>query len=678
MANDVSKDFLTNPGARGAQKNKYKPGVYKQKTNDVEVEVKVDNTSIKEMNIDIPSENADVANQLKKAILLNQNTAVDVVTGASVLSSKIINSTQKCLDQAEGKDNTKTVPKWLGKKPVIKDKEISKTVVADIVIMGGGDAGAFAAAEKGADVAVIEAQSKDNIFYYGLHDIAAVNSKFQLSHGMKKIKPSEFLAEYQRRSHNRTDPKLIKKFIDNSGEMVDWLQKEGPKAITDKSIVHNVDYRSDYTPEGNTVNRFSAWAGTVQYDFNGAASYLVEKAESRHARWYWETRGIELVSKKGVRTVQAERTDKNGKVTFYQKAVPVTKIEGVIAKDKNGNYIKFLARKAVVLTGGDYGGNSEMYQALQDEKRGLYEAHGLDTSNMRCAGFGRDGSGIKMALWEGATLDPGPRCLVDPQVVLHSDNFASNVLRWGASFSHAVNPWGAPFVWLDSTGRRFTDETVLGVFGMRNRVDRRKPGRYYCIFDKHWVDLMARSTPEHFSIPVGRETLLDLHQEFDKWVKRGPKGAETNSGDTTCAWGAQTLDELLDYMGFDDEHKKTIKEEIAKYNSFCKSREDKDFGRDPNMLLPVNEPPYFGMYCVEERPMTGTVTLNGVNIDSDQRVLDKNFNPIENLYASGNNSGERFAIEYNTPMQGLTCGLAMTLGRVLGKELAEKEGTDYE
>ena len=106
-------------------------------------------------------------------------------------------------------------------------------------------------------------------------------------------------------------------------------------------------------------------------------------------------------------------------------------------------------------------------------------------------------------------------------------------------------------------------------------------------------------------------------------------------------------------------------------NTFCANGEDEDYARDPKMLLPVNQGPFFGMYCVEEKPMTGTCTLNGVVIDENQRVLDVNDNPIVNLYATGNNSGGRFAIEYSTPLQGLTLGMAMTLGRELGKELTQ-------
>lgn len=51
-------------------------------------------------------------------------------------------------------------------------------------------------------------------------------------------------------------------------------------------------------------------------------------------------------------------------------------------------------------------------------------------------------------------------------------------------------------------------------------------------------------------------------------------------------------------------------------------------------------------------------------------MLDKRYNPIVGLYATGNNSDGRFAVQYSTQMQGLTLGFAMTHGRELGKALA--------
>jgi predicted oxidoreductase len=123
-------------------------------------------------------------------------------------------------------------------------------------------------------------------------------------------------------------------------------------------------------------------------------------------------------------------------------------------------------------------------------------------------------------------------------------------------------------------------------------------------------------------------------------------------------------------MGFDNKLKATIKAEIDRYNKFCENGEDEDFGKDSKLLLPINQGPFFGVFCMPEHPMTGTVTLSGLMVNEDQAVIDKNYNPIVNLYAVGNSSGGKFSSYYVTPMQGLTLGIAMTLGRVLGKELA--------
>lgn len=654
--------------------------------------VTIKNNQIKSLKIDASHETKDIGQaavpKMQTRILKAQSTDVDVVSGASVTSKAIIQDVHEILDEASGiqeeDQSQKQVPHWLGIEPKISDDQIEKTIKADIVIVGGGDAGtmcAFAASEKGKKVAVIEAQAENNVYYYGMHDIAAVNSHFQLQNGAPKIKKSEFIAEYQRRTHNRTDPLLVKQFVDNSGNMIDWLIKHSPKKVADKASLLNITSKHDYLPQGREINKFSSWTGSVQINYNAAAPKLIADAEKQGARWFWQTKAVRLVHESYSMKEEDEKTDKNGQVHFYQKSVEHQKVSGVIAKTGNGHYIKFLANEAVVMTAGDYGGNDEMYAALQDEKRNVFKAHGLKTNNMHCPGFGRDGSGIKMAIWAGATMDPGPRCAVDPQVILHSDKYATNVLRWGSSFTgqpapeigaSRFNPWGSPFVYFNQEGKRFCDETVLGVFGMRERVERSKPGRYFAIWDSHWPELMRRSIPEHFSVPTGGDEEVDLHKEFKSWLDRGAQGAKTNPGETVSCWGAQDLNTLLDYMHLTEKQKSNVKAELKKYNGFCANKEDTDFGRDPKLLLPVNKGPFFGMYFVEDKPMTGIVTLNGVNTDSEQRVVDKNWNPIDDLYACGNNAGERFAIEYSTPMQGLTLGMAMTLGWVLGYQLAKK------
>ena len=544
---------------------------------------------------------------------------------------------------------------WVGEAPVIADDQIAQTVEADIVVVGGGNAGvmcACAAAEEGATVAVVESQPKDGIFYYGLHDIASVNSNFVLERGVEPIKKSAFIAEYQRRNMNRTDPRLVKKFVDCSGEMVDWLVANSPAEVADAVYIHNQDTNNAYFANGADTNGFKCWRGSVQVNFNGAAPTLIEQAESQGATWYWETTGVVLAT---------EEAD-DGK----------TRVTGVIAQGPDGTYTKLVAHKGTVLACGDYGANPTMYAALQDEQRALYQSHGLPTEGMTCAMFGRDGSGIKMGMWAGGSMDPVTRTLVSPQVMFMSENYPTNLLRWGAGFQGGQNPWGSPFMWVDETGRRFTDETFMGIFGQLMRAERMKPGAYYAVFDSTYADQIDAMAPEHFGMPIGDGDYFDFDGTFAGWLERGPEGGEMDENGEVCAWGAQSLEELFDYMGLSDEQKGAFAAEIEKYNGYCEAGDDEDFGRDPKTLFPVSTPPFFAIKSVEEKPMVGTCTLNGLVIDENQAVLDKDYDPIEGLYATGNNSGGRFAVQYSTPMPGLTLGMAMTLGRVLGKELAAK------
>jgi hypothetical protein len=610
-------------------------------------------------------------------------------------------------------------PNWLGDPPVIGDDKIANTVTVDIVVVGGGNAGsmcAMAAAEKGGvTVAVLESQAKDKISYYGLHDIGHLNSQYCLNHGIPKIKVGEFVAEWQRRTNNRSDPRLIKLFAENSGELVDWLLANAPKDVLDGvTIITGLDDKARQTNKryfelGAEINKYHCFHGSINMNYNKAAPTYIARAEKQGATWYWEHKGVVLITETSQVTEKTESWDENGKLVMKDASVPRTRVKGVIAKNAKGEYIKFLAKKAVVLSGGGYGGNREMYRALQDEQRETWESRGLDTSNMRTSGFGRDGSVIKMGLWAGGYVDPGSRILLDPQVMFSASEWKlpRNICIWGGASGGT-----APQIWVDSKGKRFHDEAFMGVYGSVFRTDRMKSQRFFGFFDYgHFEELRSRAAPEHFAGSMGSlETLKS-------WVERGALGAssqggpgggsrggggnpggtggpgagpggggsnpggaggssagpggggQAQKGQPVTAWGAKTLDELFTYMGFDDTMKATVKAEIERYNAFCEKGGDDDFGKDPKMLLPINQGPFFGVFCMPEHPMTGTVTLSGLMVNEDQAVIDKNYNPVVNLFAVGNSSGGKFSNYYVTPMQGLTLGLAMTLGRVLGKQL---------
>lgn len=157
------------------------------------------------------------------------------------------------------------LPSWAGKPVVIDEKDIAETITADIVVVGSGNAGvlaATAAAFAGATVSVIEEQSYQKLRMYGLADIATVNSKWALDRGVPRIDEVEFLAEWQHRTQNRSDARLIRQFVFHSGEMLDWLLNLMSPEYGEKATIANFPApNSKFTGE---VGGFKSWAGTCE------------------------------------------------------------------------------------------------------------------------------------------------------------------------------------------------------------------------------------------------------------------------------------------------------------------------------------------------------------------------------------------------------------------------------
>jgi predicted oxidoreductase len=65
------------------------------------------------------------------------------------------------------------------------------------------------------------------------------------------------------------------------------------------------------------------------------------------------------------------------------------------------------------------------------------------------------------------------------------------------------------------------------------------------------------------------------------------------------------------------------------------------------------------------------VTVGGLLTDEYQNVLNQHKAPIPGLYASGNCCGRRFSLQYSTPIAGVSIGIALTLGREVGRIVAE-------
>lgn len=122
-----------------------------------------------------------------------------------------------------------------------------------------------------------------------------------------------------------------------------------------------------------------------------------------------------------------------------------------------------------------------------------------------------------------------------------------------------------------------------------------------------------------------------------------PYGSETD-GMPSQVFMANTLEELLGYLGYEGEALQTALDEIARYNELCHAGRDADFGKEAALMIPVEEAPFYGAVQQNDgSTSTGLVTLAGLVTDENLNVmkLDRS-EPIKGLYAAGNTVGQRY------------------------------------
>jgi fumarate reductase flavoprotein subunit len=227
-----------------------------------------------------------------------------------------------------------------------------KKLETQIVVIGGGGAGLFAAisaAEKGADVILLEKSGKTGGNTAMAAEVFGAESPTQKRMGIDAPR-DEFFKMHMDFHHWQINPWLVRTLIDKSADTIRWLEEKG---ITFNVTQHHPDqpYSSSHTINGFGVELVK----------------VLTKAS--------EDLGVQLFYKTGAKEIL--RDDKK-----Y--------ISGVVATNK-GKEIHIKTSSVVIATGG-YAGNKEML------KKFCPEYH----ENIILAGFPSMGDGISMAMKIGA------------------------------------------------------------------------------------------------------------------------------------------------------------------------------------------------------------------------------------------------------------------------------------
>lgn len=483
--------------------------------------------------------------------------------------------------------------------PPIPAKDIKDTANADVVVVGAGIAGltaALSAAEAGAKVIALEKGPTYSV--RGLHN-AAFASRLQKQAGLKTDR-DQVINTIMEFGAYRSDQRLVKLWADNCDGVMDWLLDMAD--IAGIEVVLDTTTKPWYFPNYPLIHVF-----LPKYQ-ETLAEMLQSNAIAQGVDFHFQTPAMRLL-RKG-----------KGRVT------------GVIARNSQGDYTQFNARRAVVLCSGDYGNDRRMVEKycwpVLNELKCAYVPEYEPSLNT--------GDGHKMGMWVGAAIDEPPHSAM---------LFDWAVFSRQGLFNLARQPW----LYVNLNGERFMNEDLPWGYECTQMLQ--QPGRVaWSVWDAGYNQEIPKMRSQCCK-NMGPPTFLWNPIQLDEALEKGN------------VLTAATIEELAQKMNVPAE---TFEATVTRYNELAQQGKDLDFGKHPDRLTTIEEPPFYACQ-METRYM---VILSGLKVNTRLQVLDTERQVIPGLYAAGNVSGGFFGNQYPTTVPGVTHSRAWTFGRLAGRNAA--------
>jgi succinate dehydrogenase/fumarate reductase flavoprotein subunit len=509
---------------------------------------------------------------------------------------------------------------WLGAPQEIAEGDVARTVETEILVVGAGTAGCFAACaavEEGAQTILIDKQPEIG---NGVRDtLAALNSTQQQETGDN---PDAFtiINEMTRHSSGYGDERLYKIWADHSGEAIDWY--------TERLAENGYEFKFETSTLGtlNTphydVGHSLQWSDPADPNvgsFTMTSGFLLD---------YGKGRGLEV----------------HMGTTMLQLSQEGERVTGLYAETEEG-IVQYRASKGVIVCTGGYAANTEMLEALQPGT--------LDMASVHFAFPSCTGDGIKAMLWAGAAMDPVHAGMIFDRGAVPPDStdVADGNFFWMGS---------QPFLKVNLDGNRFTNESGPYDFILHTANGIRE--KTYCtVWDSNYAaDILRFETH-------GCSRLYPYNNGALPVMPLDPVVAGMNA--ELAAAGviveASSVEELAERLNIPAD---AFAATVARYNELADAGADSDFGKEAHRLSHLAAAPFYG---VRQRGGYFITTLDGVRIDTGMRVLDEAGKPIEGLYAAGDCSGGYYGISYVNLLAGDAAGRSVTFGRLAGKAVAQ-------
>ena len=328
----------------------------------------------------------------------------------------------------------------------------------------------------------------------------------------------------------------------------------------------------------------------------------------------------------------------------YRLIMEGSRVAGAVVR-KDGRDLRIMARRGVVLATGGFPHDVE-------RRRRLYAHAAGEGQHFPLAPPGNTGDGLRFAEAVGGTIDD--RFESAAALFTASRNPLPNgQSRTVPNSSDRAKP-GAIAVTPD--GRRFTNESNSYhdvTAALVKQFPRNEAAHAYVICDHRAVRRYGLGIAKPFPLPLRsylRSGYIVRENTVEALARR--LGIEVTAlTETVDAFNANAR------LGADPEFGRGT-------NIYHRSQGDPEHQPNPS-LAPLDSPPFYAVQIVP----SDLGTFAGLKTDSNARVLDRNGQMIEGLYAVGNDMGSVFGGTYLAG--GCTLGPAMTFGYIAGRHLAD-------
>ena len=650
---NAAKDSAAASSAVSAPAGSYIPGTYEGTAEGISSTVKVTMTfsdsAVTDVVVDTSGETASygaaAADQLKEQLLSSANGEIDGVSGSTITSDAVMKAAKSCFAQAKGEATVSSVQlptgdetDWLGKEPDIDEAAITETIDTDIVIVGAGNGGMFAAAyaaANGLNFRVIEQNSavQDTRHWYGAIDSAAAKEA-----GVPATDKAKLLSEISRYASGKCDQRVVKTWINESAAMHDFM-----RGILEDQFGWTCEFTSGAEaawPAENAEHNTDYLYPVQEHNYRQSES---ESGLQRNEalQQYIEELGYSIDFKTSLAKLEK---DADGRIT------------GIIAQStEDDHFIRYNANDGVLLACGGFPGNPYMMEQLDPLGTSVTTACSYSPSDK--------GYGIRAAVWAGANLDKEAapmlfdRGIVAPGVdagYVESENSFG-----GKAFPGEIkqyNPGTQPFLKVNRNGERFANES--SPYNDIVYAAAHQPGRVYAqICDANILEDVKRFHTIGCSAQTRNAGAEYIQKQMDNAEEKG------------CFFKADTIEELADKLGFTGEAMDTFLATVDRYNELYDQQNDEDFGKPAYRLSAIRKAPFYGCWLGASL----LCTEQGIAINEKGQALDNDNKPMPGLYVTGDMSGSFFANNYPCLMAGVAMGRTLTFAMKAIKQMAGLE-----